>query len=40
MKNHGITAAAHFPKAALSLVEEAEQNAQLHVMLKGRGALP
>ena len=40
MKNHGITAMAHSPKAALSLVEEAEQNALLHVMLKGQGALP
>ena len=40
MKNHGITAMAHSPKAALSLVEEAEQNALLHVTLKGQGALP
>ena len=40
MKNHGITAMAHSPKAALSLVEEAEQNALLHVMMNGRGALP
>jgi len=40
MKNHGITAAANDIKAALSLVEEAEQNAQLHVTLKGQGALP
>ena len=40
MKNHGITAVAKDIKAALSLVEEAEQNALLHVMLKGQGALP
>ena len=39
MKNHGITTMAKDIKAALSLVEEAEQNAQLHVMLKGQGAL-
>ena len=40
MKNHGITAIAKDIKAAFSLAEEAEQNAQLHVLLKGHGALP
>ena len=40
MKNHGITAVAKEIKSALSLVEEAEQNAHLHVILKGQGALP
>ena len=40
MRNHGITTMAKDIKAALSLVEEAEQNAQLHIMLKGQGALP
>ena len=40
MKNHGVTTMAKDIKAALSLVEEAEQNAQLHIMLGGQGALP
>ena len=39
MKNHGITAVAADIKSALSLVEEAEQNARLHVILKGQGAI-
>jgi len=40
MKNHGITTMAKDIKTAFSLTEEAEQNAQLHIMLKGQGALP
>ena len=40
IKNHGIVAAAGDIKAAFSLVEEAELNAALHVILKGQGALP
>lgn len=39
MRNHGITTMAKDIKAALSLAEEAEQNAWLHVILKGQGAL-
>ena len=40
IKNHGIITMAKDIKAAFSLVEEAEQNAQLHVILRGQGALP
>jgi len=39
MRNHGITVAGASPKAALSLAEEAEENARLHLTLQGRGAM-
>jgi L-fuculose-phosphate aldolase len=39
MKNHGIISVAKDIKAALSLVEEAEQNAALHIILRGKGGI-
>jgi L-fuculose-phosphate aldolase len=39
MKNHGIIAVGKDIKKALSLIEEAEQNAALHIYLKGKGAI-
>jgi L-fuculose-phosphate aldolase len=39
MKNHGIIAVGKDIKTALSLIEEAEQNAALHIYLKGKGAI-
>jgi L-fuculose-phosphate aldolase len=38
MKNHGIIAVGRDIKSAFSLVEEAEQNAIIHLYLKGTGA--
>jgi L-fuculose-phosphate aldolase len=39
MKNHGIIAVGQNIKTAFSLIEEAEQNALLHICLKGKGAI-
>lgn len=39
MKNHGIIAMGKTTRTALSLVEETEQNAALHICLMGKGAI-